>query len=50
MAFVDADRLLFVDGPAQGGRAEIIRDSKGNIAWLRVGGRIHQRRAEAKSL
>lgn len=43
MAFVGEDRLRFVAGPARGGRAEIVRDEAGQIAWLRVGGRIHRR-------
>jgi hypothetical protein len=41
--FVGEDRLLFIDGPARGGRAEVLRDAAGRIAWLRVGGRVHAR-------
>jgi CubicO group peptidase (beta-lactamase class C family) len=43
LAFVGEDRLLFVEGPAKGGRVELGRDSEGQVAWMRVGGRIHRR-------
>jgi CubicO group peptidase (beta-lactamase class C family) len=43
LAFVGDDRLLFVEGPAKGGRVELGRDETGNVTWLRAGGRIHRR-------
>lgn len=42
LAFVTEEKLIFVDGPLQGGRAEVIYDTDGSVAWLRVGGRIHR--------
>ncbi len=40
----EKDRLLILDGPAKGGRCEIIRKPDGSIGWLRFGGRIHVRK------
>lgn len=35
------DRLLILDGPYKGFRAEFLRDAGGSVAWLRLGGRVH---------
>lgn len=43
VAFYESDRLLILDGPMAKSRAEIVRDAKGDIGWLRVGSRIHRR-------
>jgi CubicO group peptidase (beta-lactamase class C family) len=42
-AFYAPDRLIAVDGPQKGARAEVIRLADGSIGWVRVGGRIHRR-------
>jgi hypothetical protein len=42
-AFYAKDRLIAVEGPAKGARAEIIRQPDGSIGWIRVGGRVSRR-------
>ena len=42
-AFTAPDRLIITDGPSAGNRGEVLRDAEGEIAWLRIGGRIHRR-------
>jgi CubicO group peptidase (beta-lactamase class C family) len=42
-AFYAKDRLIAVDGPAKGARAEIIRLPDGSIGWIRVGSRVSRR-------
>ncbi|HEV8637955.1 MAG TPA: serine hydrolase domain-containing protein [Chloroflexota bacterium] len=42
VALYAQDRLTFLDGPFKEGRAEVIRDGQGRIAWLRIGGRIRK--------
>jgi len=37
------DRILMLDGPYKGVRGEFLRGPDGEIAWLRLGGRIHKR-------
>lgn len=37
------DRLIGVEGPLRGARAEAIRGEDGRVAWLRLGGRIRRR-------
>lgn len=37
------DRFVVIEGPRQGARAEIIRNTDGSIGWLRFAGRIHAR-------
>ncbi len=41
MALCEKDRLLVMDGPYKGTKADIVRQADGSIGWLRVGGRIH---------
>ena len=43
MVFVGKDRLMVADGPQKGGKVEAIRDESGQVAWLRMGGRVHRR-------
>jgi hypothetical protein len=42
-AFYARDRLIAVEGPLKGARAEVIRLPSGAIGWLRVGGRLGRR-------
>ena len=39
--FYAKDRLVRIDGPLKGTRAEFIRADDGSLRWLRFGGRIH---------
>ena len=39
------DRAIGLESPYKGTRMEFLRDSSGNIVWLRVGGRVHRREA-----
>lgn len=43
IAFYAEDRLIVVDEPLRGGRGEFVRQADGEIAWLRLGGRLHAR-------
>lgn len=43
LAFTAPDRLVALDPPFRGNRAEILRAPDGTITWLRNGGRIHRR-------
>ena len=43
IGFHSQDRVIALEGPNEGGRASFIRDSDGNIEWLRWGGRVHRR-------
>jgi CubicO group peptidase (beta-lactamase class C family) len=43
LAFTAADRLLALDPPYKDQRMEVIRDTAGQVVWLRMGGRIHRR-------
>lgn len=45
VAFVAEDRILALDPPFAGGRAEFVRHPDGRIAWLRWGGRLAARQA-----
>lgn len=45
LALCENDRLLVLDGPARGGKADIVREPDGSIGWLRYGGRLHVRQA-----
>ncbi len=38
------DRLIVLNGPMKDALVDVIRRSDGTIGWLRVGGRLHQRR------
>lgn len=40
---VGEDRLKVTDGPQKGGRLEVIRGADGQVAWLRMGGRVHRK-------
>lgn len=42
-AFFAADRVIITDGPSKESKCEFIRNDQGEIAWFRVGGRIHRR-------
>ena len=44
LALCQEDRLLILDGPAQDGLVDIIRQPGGAIGWLRYSGRLHARR------
>jgi hypothetical protein len=44
LAFTAEDRLVALDAPTKGTRAEVLRDASGQVEWLRWGGRIHRRR------
>jgi len=39
------DKLIVLDGPMKGVRAEFLRGPDGGITWLRLGGRVHRREA-----
>lgn len=41
LGFCEPDRLLALDGPGKGDRAEAIRRPDGSIGWLRISGRLH---------
>jgi CubicO group peptidase (beta-lactamase class C family) len=43
LGFWAADRLLGLDPPWVGARAEFLRDASGRIIWLRIGGRLAAR-------
>lgn len=43
-AFIAADRIVLTTGDAKGAQAEFLRDARGQIEWLRSGGRIHHKR------
>lgn len=43
IALRDEDRMVIVDEPSKGTQAEVLRDPEGNIAWIRLGGRVHRR-------
>jgi hypothetical protein len=43
VALAGRDRLVMLDEPLQGVKAEILRDKDGRIEWLRAGGRAHKR-------
>ena len=39
------DKIVVLDGPFKGTKAEFLRGPEGGITWLRLGGRIHRREA-----
>lgn len=41
--FYAPDRIIGLEEPYKSTRAEFLRDSAGNIAWLRFGSRVHKR-------
>jgi hypothetical protein len=41
--FATPDLAYVADGPSKGATAEFLRNADGNIAWLRMGGRVHKR-------
>ncbi len=45
LAFYDTDRAFVVEGRLKGSRAEFIRDERGRIRWMRIGGRLLRRGA-----
>jgi CubicO group peptidase (beta-lactamase class C family) len=42
-AFFAEDRVIVTEGPTKEAKSEFGRDAQGQIAWIRVGGRIHRR-------
>jgi CubicO group peptidase (beta-lactamase class C family) len=47
MRFVGKDRFMAVEGPTKGMRFEALRGDDGTVRWVRLGGRIHARQAQA---
>jgi len=45
VALYAEDRIIVLDGPLKDARGEVLRGAGGNIAWLRLGGRVHRREA-----
>lgn len=43
VALYAEDRIIVLDGPLKDARGEVLRGADGNIAWLRLGGRVHRR-------
>jgi CubicO group peptidase (beta-lactamase class C family) len=43
IAFDAPDAIVALDDPLKGSRGDFLRGPDGEIAWLRVGGRIHSR-------
>jgi len=43
LALVGNDRILALDAPIKGTRAEFLRDTSGHVIWFRIGGRIHKK-------
>ncbi len=43
LAFFDADRVVGLDPPLEGARAEFLRDERERITWFRWNGRLHRR-------
>ncbi|MBT9165581.1 MAG: D-alanyl-D-alanine carboxypeptidase [Chloroflexi bacterium] len=43
IALYDKDRMVVLDQPMKDARGEFLRNQDGNIAWLRLGGRIKAR-------
>jgi CubicO group peptidase (beta-lactamase class C family) len=41
LGFYDEDRVVVINPPFQGERAEFVRDDQGQVKWLRLLGRIH---------
>ncbi len=46
LAFIGHDQVIALDGPLPGARATFLRDSAGEIVWLRMNGRLHRRETE----
>ncbi|GAC1472625.1 MAG: serine hydrolase domain-containing protein [Chloroflexota bacterium] len=43
LVFYGQDRVIALDGPFKNVKGEFLRGTDGEIAWLRIGGRIHRR-------
>jgi hypothetical protein len=43
LALFEEDRALALDPPFRDNRVEFVRGAAGEIAWLRMGGRLHRR-------
>jgi CubicO group peptidase (beta-lactamase class C family) len=43
LALVEEDRVLALDEPIKGTRAEFLRDTSDQVIWFRIGGRIHKK-------
>lgn len=43
MAFYDQDKVICLDHPFKEARGEFLRDSQGNLIWMRMSGRLHKR-------
>jgi CubicO group peptidase (beta-lactamase class C family) len=48
MALYAEDRAVGLDAPMKDSRAEFLRNPEGEVAWLRVGGRVHAREARTE--
>jgi hypothetical protein len=44
-ALCEVDRILVLDEPMKGNQGEFLRSTSGEVAWLRLGGRVHRRLA-----
>lgn len=44
VAFYAAEHIIALEGPLKDARGEFLRDTEGQLAWLRIGGRLHRRR------
>lgn len=45
LALCGPDRVLILDEPGRGNQGEFLRGADGQIAWLRIGGRVHRKAA-----
>jgi hypothetical protein len=43
VAFFGEDRIIVLNGPLKGDRAEFLRAPDGGLAWLRFSARIHKK-------
>ena len=41
LGFYEEDRVVVINPPFQGERAEFVRDSRGQVKWMRLLGRLH---------
>jgi hypothetical protein len=41
IGFYEADRVIIMDEPGQGSLGDFLRDTKGRLAFFRIGGRVH---------
>jgi hypothetical protein len=43
VAFFEVDKIVVREGPLKDAKGEFLRGPDGEIAWLRIGGRVHKR-------